>query len=166
MEDLFVALVFIALIVLALGAGPARGLRRASRVVALVGFAFFGLVTLACLYGMIVLDDRGGGVLLFIAVPSGIIAWLFLHAFLGSRETEAFAALPPAEQQARTHEQISGEIVALERRIAAADAGRDRIWISTKKRERLRREAASAREQLAGLRRIEQALSSRKAGDR
>jgi len=61
MEDLFVALVFIALLALALGAGPARGLRRASRVVAIIGFAFFGLVTLACLYCMIALASPQAG---------------------------------------------------------------------------------------------------------
>lgn len=160
MEKLILTLVLIAFATVVLGSGPARGLRRASRVIGLIGFTVFGLITLACLYGMATLGGRGGGVLVFFAIPSGIIAGLFLHAYSGSRATEAFITRPPAEQQARTREQMSSEIVALERRIVTAEARLERIWIGEKRRQQLRREAANAREQLDGMRRIEQGLSN------
>ncbi|MBV6418730.1 MAG: hypothetical protein CMLOHMNK_03668 [Steroidobacteraceae bacterium] len=159
MATLFGSLVVIALAVLVLGSGRSRGLRRLSRVVSFVGFVLFGLVAAACLYGMVTLEGKGGGVLLFIAVPSGIIAWLFYSAFSASRGTEAFEVLPAHEQAVRTKAGVALEMAALERKIVEGEAKLGRFWLSGKARERLRGEVAHARLMLDGLRRMQPALA-------
>ena len=80
MNSLVMLLVFIALGLVVLGSGRFRSIRLASRLLSFIGLAFFGLVTLASLYGMFALGDKGGGALLFIAVPAGIITGLFCLA--------------------------------------------------------------------------------------
>src|SRR5690606_3042162 len=69
MKTLVLLIAFIALGTIALGSSRSRGIRLASRLVSFIGFMFFGLVTVASLYGMFALEGKGAGVLLFIAIP-------------------------------------------------------------------------------------------------
>lgn len=158
MATLVGTLVLIALALLVLGSGRSRALRRLSRAVSFVGFVFFGLVAAACLYGMVALAAKGGGALLFLAVPSGIVAWLFFAGFTASRETEAFEALPARERAAINKASVAAEIAKLERRIAEGETKLGRFWINPKARARLRSEVAHARLVLDGLRRMQPAL--------
>ncbi|MCL4777166.1 MAG: hypothetical protein KJ054_06625 [Gammaproteobacteria bacterium] len=161
MSDLVLLIVFIALGAVVLGSHRFRGLRVASRVLSVVGFLFFGLISLACVYGMFALGDKGAGVLLFIAVPSGVIAALFFFALKSSWGTEAFARLPPGEQLEQTRSGVDADIVRLEREIAAATAKLDRFWVPSSTRERLRREVTSNRRKLEELRKLQAAMKER-----
>ncbi len=161
MSDLVLLIVFIALGAVVLGSSRFRGLRLASRLLSLTGFLFFSIVTLACVYGMFALGDKGAGVLLFIAVPSGVIAALFFFAPKSSWGTEAFARLPPGEQLEQTRSGVDADIVRLEREIAAATAKLDRLWVPSSTRERLRREVTSNRRKLEELRKLQAAMKER-----
>lgn len=151
-------LVLIALGLVVLGSGRFRGIRLASRLLSFVGLVFFGLVTLASLYGMFALGDKGGGALLFIAVPAGIITGLFCFAFTSSLGTEAFVALPLQEQLEQTRAGVDEEILRLERRLAEAEAKCHRFWIASTTRERLRSEIERDRLLLDRLRTLQAAI--------
>jgi hypothetical protein len=104
---------------------------------------------------------RARGVLLFIAVPSGIIAALFFVALTSSRGTEAFARRPLGEQLEQTRSGVDADVIRLERDIAAADAKLGRFWVPSSTRERLRREVTSNRRQLEELRKLQAAMKER-----
>ncbi len=159
MGTLVSALVLIALGVLILGSTGSRAVRRASRMVATMGFVVFAFIAVAGLYGMVRLGGRGGGVLLFIAIPAAIIAGLFSTAFRGSRSSEEFLELPVLDQGTRTRAGIVAEIAVQERVIAGHEAALDGIFLSTQKRERLRAELDLARVKLEALRRIRDGLN-------
>ena len=158
MNSLVMLLVLIALGLVVLGSGRFRGIRLASRLLSFVGLVFFGLVTLASLYGMFALGDKGGGALLFIAVPAGIITGLFCFAFTSSLGTEAFVALPLQEQLEQTRAGVDEEILRLERRLAEAEAKCHRFWIASTTRERLRSEIERDRLLLDRLRTLQAAI--------
>ncbi len=170
MKNLVLPIAFIAVGLLVLGAQRSRGVRVASRVLSFVGLVCFGVIALACLYGMFALGSRGGGVLLFLAVPAGLIALLFGYALVSSLGTEAFAALPQREQLEETRTGIKEEIVQLELRIAEMEARRRRFWIRAETREELRQQIQRSQVQLTGLRAMQAGLqnveppSDRKAG--
>ncbi len=157
MGRLILALVVIALLVMAAGTGRSGAIRRASRTIAFLGFAFFGLVSAASLYGMFALADRGGGVLLFLALPTAFIAWLFFAALTTSRQVEALEALPPDLRRDRTNALLESQIAEHERTIADAEAKVGGFWITPGKRKRLREEIAHSRLMLAGLRKMRSA---------
>lgn len=158
MKTLVLLIAFVALGTIALGSSRSRGIRLASRLVSFIGFMFFGLITVACVYGMFALEGKGAGVLLFIAIPGGIITALFFFAFTSSRGTEAFAAQPLREQLDQTRSGVEAEIPRLERRIAAAEEKRARFWTTSATRERLRMEIARDQRMLAELRKLQAAL--------
>jgi len=157
--------VVLAIAVMLLGWGRSRAARRVSRAIAFVGFAAFGLVCAASLYGMVALGDRGGGVLLFLALPTGFVAWLFLTAFTTSREVEAMEALPIDERMARTNALLAVQLAEHERTIAEGEAKLGSFWITPGKRRRLREEVAHARLMLRGLRRMQPALEDPRSYD-
>lgn len=137
MKTLVAVLVVVALLALVAGSGPLRQLRSVARGIAALGTLVFGGIALAALYGAIVLSGKGGGALLFLAIPAGIIAALFLYAFTSSRGTEKFEALPPAARLQKTHEGMAEEIARLEASIAAARQKLDGGLLTPGARKRL-----------------------------
>lgn len=152
-------LVVLVIVVLSLGLGRSRAARRASRVVSLVGFAFFGLVAAASLVGMVVLADRGGGALLFLALPAGFIAWLFLNALSASRDFERMQSLPADARRDRTLDLLDQQIAAQERVVAERTRQLESFWITPAKRRRLRDDLGHARLMSAGLARMRGGLT-------
>lgn len=131
MGTIITALIVIAIAAMVFGTLGPGVVRKASRGVALAGLLLFGLITVASLYGMVALGSRDGGVLLFVAIPAGIIAWLFYRAYTSSRETEEFLTLPADVQFTQTHASIEVEIARLEQllergRLSAEAVGRVR----------------------------------------
>ncbi len=155
MQTLVALLVVVALGVLVLGSGPWRRVRLASRLLALLGLAGFGLVALASLYGMFALGDKGAGVLLFVAIPAAIIAGLFAFALWSSIGTEATLAAPPADGPARADAGIDGEIARLQQRVVATRARCGRWWVTRRRRRMLEESIARDQRMLADLRALQ-----------
>lgn len=159
MTSPIVWLVVLVIVILSLGLGRSRALRRASRVVAFTGCAFFGLVAAASLVGMVVLADRGGGALLFLALPAGFIAWLFLNALSAAREFERMQSLPVGVQRDRTLSLLDQQIAQHERVIAERTRQLESFWITPAKRRRLRADLGHARLMSAGLAKMRPAVA-------
>ncbi len=138
-------------VVLGLGLSRSPALRRASRVVSFIGLTVFGLVAAASLYGMVALADRGGGVLILLAMPTGFIAWLFFNTFTAAREYEDLQSLPVGERIAHTNALLESQLREHERTIAENSEKVNSFWITPGKRKRLREEIAHSRMLIRGL---------------
>ncbi len=165
MGTLVIILVVVAIVAIMAGSSGRSVVRRASRALSLLGTVFFGLLAAASLYGAFATGRRGGGVLLFLAVPAAIIAWLFFIAFTSSRETESFAELPQDEQLARTDASIAADITRHRREIARLEVAVGGFWLPSGKRQQLRNQLALARIRLDGLLRIQAARGSHGSGE-
>lgn len=151
MTSPFLLLAVVAIAALVFGIGGSTGLRQAARSISFLGFACFGLLALASFYGMVALSSRGGGVLLFLGLPSAFISWLFFSAFSASREHEELLALPSDERRDRTNALLESQISDHERTIAENTVKLKRFWVSPRKRKRLREENAHSRSMIRGL---------------
>ncbi|MCE9601428.1 MAG: hypothetical protein K8S21_04330 [Gemmatimonadetes bacterium] len=150
----FFVLAVVAIAALILGIGGSSGLRQAARSISFLGFAAFGSLALASFYGMVALASRGGGVLLFLGLPSAFISWLFWGAFSASREHEELLALPPGERRDRVDALLQSQLDDHERTIAENSEQLKRFWITPGKRRRLRDEIAHSRSMIRGLTRM------------
>lgn len=165
MGTLVTVLALVAIVAIMAGSSGRSAVRRASRAFSLLGTVFFGLIAAACLYGAFATGRRGGGVLLFLAVPAAIIAWLFFAAFTSSRETETFLELPLDEQQARTDASMAADIARHRRDIALLETAVQAFWTPPGKRQRLRNELTLARIRLEGLLKLQAARKSQEGGE-
>lgn len=165
MGTLVTILIAAALAIGIMGSGRSGALRSASRGLASIGCAVFGLIAAASIYGAVALQRRGGGVLILVAIPAGIIAWLFFIGLQGSRGTEELFSLPPSARMALTRARVEAEIAALEERMPRLEEEAGRFWISAAKRRRLREELRNARVQLDGFRKILAGMANRPDAD-
>lgn len=161
MEILVTLIMLVALGALVLGSSRFRGIRLASRWLSFAGFVLFGVIALASLYFMFILDNQGGGVLLLLAVPAGLVSALFFIGFTASLGAESLLALPLEQQLEQTQTGIDDEIRKLEQRIASAQARAGRFWSTAATRERLRQNIGRDQFMLAELRKLQTALKTR-----
>jgi hypothetical protein len=114
-------------------------------------FALSLAATLAILYGAFALASKGGGVLTFFAVPSGIVAWITGYMYFGTRKDEQYFDLS-TEEKIRHNLAQHGETVAnLRASIAKKTAARNKLFVSHGQRDRLRREIEREQELLQRL---------------
>lgn len=117
--------------------------------------------TLALLYGSFALGQKGGGVLIFFAIPFGIVAVISGFVLLnGVREQRDYYRLPVGEKIARNTEELERNIADLQASIARKSVERERFWISARRREQLDREIERERWQLQRLPLLRRPLQS------
>jgi hypothetical protein len=144
-------LVVIALIVGFFGYSRSSAMRRASRVVSFTLFAFFGLAAAASLYGTFALSDKGGGTLLFLAIPCGFIAWIFWNAFSSSAAREGYFDLNVEGKIAHNQTLIDSQILDHQQTITRNEEKLGSFWLTPGKRRRLREEVSHSRLMMASL---------------
>lgn len=165
MSTVVLFLAFLALLMLVAGSSRIPAIRLASRIVSLLGLSLFGLITLASVYAMFTLGGKGGGIFLLVAIPSAIIAALFLYSLTCSQATERFVELPPRVQAQQTRVGIDQEIFRLQARLADAEGKVHDFWLTPATRQRLRRSIAADKMMLVRLRELQSALPASAAAD-
>jgi hypothetical protein len=130
--------VLVALFLLAMH--RSSGVRTTAQIVILVLFVLCIAVAGASLYGMVKLGDKGGGVLFFVALIAGFIAFVLFHLLGAAREHERYLSMDVDAQQEYAVEKIAEMRADLEDVIARNSLEVDRFWISSRKRRRLQAE--------------------------
>ena len=134
--------VAVAILLGALGIYRKSAVRKVARFVLGIFFALAALATLGLLYGSFALTREGGGVLLFLAIPAGIVAWVAGSMFFASVEQESYYAKTVDEKIGHNIAQLDAGEAQLRESIARKTAERGRFWLSAKRRERLDRDIA------------------------
>lgn len=124
------------------------GPRTLARVILGFLFALSVLATLALLVGSVVLDSRGGGVILLFALPAAVVSWVTGSLFFASLKGERYYDLGDEEKIGQNVASLDQSLADLKASIAAKTAERERFWTSAKRREQLRREIQRERELL------------------
>ncbi len=119
---------------------------RVRAVAQLFGGALFVLSSLAAVamvVGAVVLESRGGGVLILGAIVPGIVAWISGSLFFASRRYGARRRRPVDEQQRETLSGFEATLDGALQRLAALRAERARIFDQrrTARRDRPRHRA-------------------------
>lgn len=123
-----------------LGGSGLRGVARA--LLGLMVLAF-GALTLACLYGSVALSDRGGAVLIFLALPAGLLTWIAMVFFSSVGDTGRFARMTPGEQRAYADTQFDAVRDSLEQSIAHKRKRLQGFWLRGAKRRSLQASLAA-----------------------
>lgn len=152
-------LVVAALVAGFLGYSRSAVVRKASRVVSFTLFVLFGAGAAISLYGSFALSDKGGGTLLFLALPLGFIAWLFFNSFSSSAAREGYFDLDVSGKISHNQTLIDTQIAEHERTIAANEKKLGSFWLTPGKRRRLREEVAHSRSMIRGLGKMRPAIA-------
>lgn len=91
------------------------------------------------------------GELIFLAIPSAFVAWLFFHSFSSSLSHEGYYDLSVDQKIGHNQTLIDGQIRDHERTIAANSEKLDGFWLTPAKRHRLREDGAHAQFMMKGL---------------
>lgn len=145
MGKLTFGLVVAALVIGYFGYSRSSGVRKASRIVSFTLFVIFGAGAIVTLYGSFALSDKGGGVLIFLALPLAFFAWLFFNAFSSSAEREGYFDLDVGGKIAHNQTLIDSQIRAHEESVAVNEKKLNGFWLTPGKRRRLREEVAHSR---------------------
>jgi len=151
MVDLVFVGCVLLVVLMGLGMWRRRLVRRCARAVLGLLFALASFLALLALYGSIVLQAAGGGILILPALILGGIAWALGAAFFASRDSERYYALPvdgKIAENLRLSERIERDY---REKLARKLAERERPWTSRARREALDREIARLQELLAGI---------------
>lgn len=116
---------------------PARGVRVVAQFITGALFAVCTLATLALVVGGLVLESKGGGVMVLFAAFPAIAAWISGHFFFASRKYSALRQQPVEEQRRSTLRAFEGTLDDGLSRLARLRAERGRIWTSPARRRRL-----------------------------
>lgn len=156
-----IAVSILALIAIVLGV-LASTYRRGIRVAARLGLGVFFVISLAVtgalIYGSVVLEKSGGGVLILFALPAGIVTWIAGTGFFASVRVERYYQLPVEEKIRTNVADLDAAIAKLEASVAAKMAKRGRFGISATRRAELDREIEHEQEMLRQLPRLREPL--------
>lgn len=144
-------LVVVSLVVGFFGYSKSSGLRTVSRVVSFSLFAIFGVVAALSLYGSFALSGKGGGTLIFLAIPSAFLAWLFFNSFSSSLSHEPYFDLNVGQKIGHNQTLIDSQILAHETTIAENSKKLESFWLTPAKRKRLRDDVSHAQFMMKGL---------------
>jgi hypothetical protein len=140
MGSLILAGIVVAIALGAMGFHRRSGVRTASRVILGLLFVVTAVVTAALLYGSVALEDKGGGVLILFAIPTGLVAWFSGYAlFAGARHESYFDESVPEKIRFNLAEHDTA-LAELRASIERKRAEKDRFWISGRRRDALRAE--------------------------
>ena len=121
-------------------------------------FVLSALSAVAMVVGGVVLESRGGGVLLLGAVVPGIVAWISGSLFFASRRYGARRRRPVDEQQRETLSDFEATLDGALQRLAALRAERARLSTSAARRAEIARAIAHEQSMLGLLPRLRPAL--------
>ena len=144
MGKLTIGLVIAALVVGAFGYSRSSGIRKVSRIVSFTLFLLFGVGAVVTAYGSFALSDKGGGVLIFLALPLAFIAWLFFNSFSSSLEREPYFDLDVSGKISHNQSLIDSQIREHEETIAVNSKKVESFWLTPAKRRRLREDISHA----------------------
>ena len=142
MDPLIIIGVFVAILLGALGLYRKSAVRKVARFVLGIFFVLCTLATLGLLYGSFALSRDGGGVLLLLAIPVGIVAWVAGSMFFGSVEHEGYYDKTIDEKIRYNVTQIDDGEADLRASISRKYAERGGFWLSAKRRQRLDQDIA------------------------
>lgn len=161
MGSLLLVLVTIALVVGFFGWHRSSGVRATARWVSGLLFLVLLAATLAMIYGTFALSSKGGGVLILLALPLGIVTWIAGAAFFSSGEAERYYELPTEERGEYNRAKLDESLRMLRESVARKTAERDRIILNAGKRARLSREIAHEEMMIGNLTRMRASLDQR-----
>lgn len=115
-------------------------------------------IALALIYASVRLSDRGAGVLVLLAMPVGIVAWILGKVYFASVKSEEYFGLTGNEKIASNLALHDAMVVKLEQDILSNTAKRSRFLISSRQRARLDQQISDAQETLANLAVLREAL--------
>jgi Zn-dependent protease with chaperone function len=150
-----------ALLLGALGFSSIGALRGLARALLFLGVLVFGGLAALALYGSIALASKGAGVLLFFAIPLGLVALLCFVFLLDSLKRESYFALPPGEQRAQTVADIERSQQQFAAVIETNRAKLARFWVMPKTRRQLEDDLAHARFMIGQLEKMKRGLVER-----
>jgi hypothetical protein len=148
MSGVFFGLAVLAFVLLYFGLQRKSALRSGTRFLLALLTILFGGVTGFCLYGAVAWSDRGGGVMLFFALPAGFITWLFAAGLFASAKHEGYYD-KSVDEKIAFNIALADEIEATQRtRLAALMKERERFWLTGKRRTEIDAEMNAIREQM------------------
>jgi predicted membrane channel-forming protein YqfA (hemolysin III family) len=163
MENAMLVIVVAALLLGFFGWHRSRAVRAAARWISGVLFLVLLAATLALLYGSFAWSSKGGGVLILFALPLGVVTWIAGSAFFSSAQAEDYYDLPTEEKMASNLASLDESLRELRESVARKIAERNRLFISSSRREQLRREIAHEQMMLEKLPQLRAGLEKREA---
>ena len=135
----------LALVLGFMGQQRRAALRSAARWILRILFAISAATTLFCLYGTFAWAGNGGGVLIFLAVIFGFVAFMLGNSLFASTDQEKYYKLD-VDQKIQANLELTDRIEADHRaQLSKNLAERGRFWTSARRRENLDREIALSR---------------------
>ncbi len=116
------------------------------------------MATLGLLYGSFALSREGGGVLLFLAIPAGVVAWIAGNMFFASVEHESYYDNTVDGKIQHNIGLLDAGEAQLRESIARKSAERGGFWLSAKRRARLDQDIAHEQWLLAQLPKLRPSL--------
>ena len=147
-----------ALLLGALGIYRKSAVRKVARLVLGIFFALAALATLGLLYGSFALSREGGGVLLFLAIPAGVVAWIAGNMFFASVEHESYYDNTVDGKIQHNIGLLDAGEAQLRESIVRKSAERGGFWLSAKRRARLDQDIAHEQWLLAQLPKLRPSL--------
>lgn len=121
-------------------------------------FVLSALAAVAMVVGAVVLESRGGGVLILGAIVPGVVAWISGSLFFASRRYDARRRLPVDEQRRETLADFEASLDGGLQRLARLRAERGRLSTSAARRAEIDRAIAHEQAVLGLLPRLRPAL--------
>jgi hypothetical protein len=119
-----------------------------ARIVLLIVTLAFAALTVFCLYAMVAGDGRGAGVLIFLAIPAGVITLIAFNMLMGSIDASRYHDLSPIGQHQFANESMDAARSTFADLVAEKESQLGKWWLMPARRRRLERERDEANNML------------------
>jgi hypothetical protein len=161
MGSLIVVFAVLAIVVGWFGFHRSGAVRTLARLVLFALFAVFAATTVFCLYATVAWSSKGGGVLFLVAMPAGLLSFVFFSMLTASTQHEAYFGMSVDGKIDYNLGQIEDLEAQFQQTIDDNTRKLGRFWLGPGKRKELKQAVAHARFMLQRLAQMKTRVSDK-----